>query len=369
MRVTLPKRDGWFKRRQRRKADRLTRAELLKNGGEESSDIAANAEEYKQRYAQSVSKVVGLQVKPNSDYVNHVIEVAEESSQQQLNKTEEKNFMGRLNEGQVVQYKAQVFADHFLRGYARDTTESDKYLPASSSEQPGYFQKARRFLVDDEHVPEGKGIWGGLKRKVKKAIVNTGGAKFVNKALRVFEATTHTGSYNLGFKDWLYRNIPFVHDGWKNIIRDVKMMPWLLSVGYLSNYYIWQVKYDYLVWAFFIALGFTGTMMMEFNNRIMFNLGRKPMEGVASKAIYSFWHSWLTYPVFIPTALAVPSLREWGGDLSRFLGNAWDKGVVQPVDKVLQPITSTETYQSIKGAAVEFGQQTCDAVLKLTGGG
>ena len=85
-------------------------------------------------------------------------------------------------------------------------------------------------------------------------------------------------------------------------------MPWYISGAYLFNSYFWQVKIPYAIWGMVAAALAAFYMAEEFNNRLMGNIGFKPMAKVSNGITYSFIHSWITFPIFIP-------IMKWGDDV------------------------------------------------------
>jgi len=261
---------------------------FAKKTGEEV--VAADwAKSYKYRFivAQQFAKQVGLSVSDvnNSDFVGKVIVDASLKTEKSLQNTGDKFYMTTLSESDRKFYEAKAFTNNFIESYIDMSVRSDEHLKASSLEYPGIGQSLRRKLID---VP---------------------GGQYMTKVVRTAEALfrNEETSYAPGIWAALDRYIPVVPDMFHNLVRNLRVMPYILTMSYLTSYYVWQIHIPYPLWALSVSTGFLSTALVEFNNRLMRNHDIKPMDDVPSKLTYSFMHSNLTNPeVMLIQGLAQP---------------------------------------------------------------
>jgi hypothetical protein len=197
-----------------------------------------------------------------------------------------------LSESERDYYEAQIFADTFISNYIEMSVSTDENMKSASPEYPGRFQKVRRALVT---VP---------------------GGKYASAFVRFFEALfrNEQTSYKAGFWSMLDRTLPLFPDLFHNFVRNLRTLPYSISIAWVTSYYIWQIHTPYSIWLFFITFGFFSSAFVELNNRIQKNLDKKPMGDVPSKLFYSFIHSNLTNPeIMVLQAYAEPISKGFDG--------------------------------------------------------
>lgn len=341
----VPPKPSWFERWQKSRAQSAAAVELsIYRSSQAEAESSASPEKeqefYKRIYAKKLGQIVGLKLQENSNFFKQVEAEAEEATSTQLSRIEERNYLESLTDEQKSVYIAEVYGSNFLTMYNKMAVMTDEYLEATSEEQPGMFQGLRKKLASyinkKTEMRESEGVWSKVQSKVA-----LGASKFTNAALRVSEAMWSTHSNEPGLINWIDRNVPFAHDMWHNFARSLKTMPYFLSLGYLAYYYIWQVQIAYPMWFMVIGAGFTGLMFVEFNNRMMQNMGIKPMEGIKQKWYYSWLHSWLTFPVFLP-------LMIYGESFSK----AWYEHLWNPI--VNASNTAIDAAKGALGVARDF---------------
>lgn len=226
--------------------------------------------------AQKFAQQTGLVVSDvgDSKFVQKVMITASEITESQLKTSEERSYRETLTAVDREFHKARVFTDNFVQTYINMAVHEYDELPPSSGEYPGLFQKLRKKLV---------GIKGG---------------KAIGVGLRSIEALfrNEDTSYRAGWWSFLDRNLPLFPDMYHNFVRTLRVMPFFLTISYLTSYYIWQIHMPYAMWVAFMLFGFTGPALVEFNNRLQKNWGKKPMSDVPNKLTYSWIHSRLTNP-------------------------------------------------------------------------
>ncbi|MGZ3721772.1 MAG: hypothetical protein ACXVA9_02500, partial [Bdellovibrionales bacterium] len=239
-----------------------------------------------------------------SDFVSKVVIAASIKTEEKLNQTSEKFYMRTLSPDDRKFYEAQIFSTSFVENYIDLSVRSDEHLNASTSlEYPGRFQNLRRKLVD---VP---------------------GGKYISRVIRGVEGffRNEETSYAPGIWASLDRNIPIVPDLYHNFVRNLRVMPYIMTMSYLTSYYVWQIHIPYPLWALSVATGFVATSLVEFNNRLMRNFDIKPMDDVPSKLTYAFLHSNLTNPeVMLIQSIAQPVTA------------GFDAGITQPLRGALR---------------------------------
>ncbi len=259
----------------------------VKSGIEVDALDWAESYKYKLIVAQEISKQMGLAVNDvqDSGFVKKVVIEAAIATEQELANTQQKIYIDKMRTKDRKFYEAQIFSRHFINSYIDLSVRTDELLPASSPEYPGRFQARRRALVG---VP---------------------GENIYSRVLRTFETLfrNEETSYAPGKLSWLDRNVPIVPDLYHNFIRGLRTMPYVLSLSYLTSYYIWQIHIPYPLWVVMVGFGFVHPTLVELSNRLMKNFGVKPMAGVPEKLTLSFIHSRLTNPeVMLLQAYAQP---------------------------------------------------------------
>ena len=209
-----------------------------------------------------------------SQILDTVIGKAERDLYRELEQPEIRSYLNRISAEEAEFYEARLFYNHFISHYVHETADAHK-LSADSPEFPGRFQGVRIRLAGKK--------WA----KTPLFFVKTLESAFKNSA----------ESYQAGLMAAITRNVPFVSDLYGNFMNSLKIMPYALSFGYLTYYYIWQVHMPYNMFLFMLMFMFTHPVLVEWNNRLMRFFDIKPMEGVPEKLTYSFIHSNLTNPI------------------------------------------------------------------------
>lgn len=270
-----------------------------------SFDEAEWARPYRYRLAvaRAYAKKVGITVNgESSEFVRAVTAKAATDMEGELSSLQEVTYMKKLSPEDRDFYQAKVFSRHFVTNYVGMSVHTDAFLKAASPEFPGRAQAIRRRLVS---VPGGKII--------TKALINPIESLFRNEET----------SYQPGFWSFIDRNLPVIPDAYHNLLRSSRNLPYSLTLGYLTSYYIWQIHMPYSIWAVFASLGFVGISLIEMNNRLQRLWDSKPMGDVPSKLTYSFIHSRLTNPeIMILQAYAEPIAQTFERNISQPISNA-----------------------------------------------
>lgn len=234
------------------------------------------------QYTQELARQVGLWVNSpqESEFVKKVVDKTTENALKQLGTDEQRRYLSTLTREERLNYEGRVFAETFLNSYVEMSVHSDEYISHKSVERPGRLQWFRRHSVKHPALE-----------------------KVIRPMFQVVETFFRNTNYKPGAMQMLARSVPIVPDLVFNMGRSLRVMPWFMTFGYFTSYYIWQIKMDYAIWGFFMALGFYGHASIEVLNRGMGNFGIKPMSDTWSKVKYSFIYSWVTYPVFIPVMM------------------------------------------------------------------
>lgn len=258
---------------------------------------------YKVTVAREFAKQVGLiaESPDNSEFVRKVVIEAVAKMELHMQAPTEIAYISKLSPQDREFYEAQVFSRFFIDSYVELAVHSADHLKPYSPEYPGRFQFVRKFAV-----------------KVK-------GGKFLNATARVAEAwfRNEESSYRADWKGWFNRNVPFFADGWKNFANNLRVMPYFLSLSYLTSWYVWQVHIPYALWGLTMIIGFVNPTFVEINNRIQKNFDLKPMADVPSKLIYGWFHGIMTNPeVIMVQAYSQPIV------------DSFDKHVVSPIRNI-----------------------------------
>lgn len=258
----------------------------IKTGENVVPEDWANSYKYRFIVAQEFAKQVGLTVNDldKSEFVDKVVLAASIKTEEVLKATSEKFYVDSLSPDDRKFYEAKIFTRNFIDSYVDLSVRSDEHLKASSVEYPGVGQALRRKLI---------GVPGG---------------KYITKVVRSVEALfrNEETSYAPGFWAAMDRYVPVIPDMFHNWLRNLRTLPYILSMSYLTSYYIWQIHIPYPLWVLMVSTGFIGTALVEFNNRLMRNHDIKPMDDVPSKLTYSFLHSNLTNP----EAMAIQAIAQ-----------------------------------------------------------
>jgi thioesterase domain-containing protein len=282
---------------------------------------SSTREEYQEAYREELAKIVGLHVQPidQSPLVRKAVETARESISANLQSSAgwQKYLAGLDEEGQF-QFLTQQYADAFLASYLNLTLGNSQYTGLTSNEQPGRFQRARIALT------------GGNDNWFKKSL---------RVSLRFIESPWNNSSFKPGLGSLIVRNIPLSGDIWTDIKQRVRSIWVAGTVGYLSQYYIWQVKFQWPTYLFFFSTLTFVAATSYWIDRLMMNIGVKPMSSVTGKGVYSWFYTWLTYPTYIPFFFFLPY---WQKFYTNYVAVPFTQYVSSPVaEHVLTPVIET----------------------------
>lgn len=226
--------------------------------------------------ATELAKQFGLGVSDfeNSELVRNVVLKASEQTESELAVITNDNYRQSLPDEEARNFhRARIFYTHFVSNLFEQTLLDEKF-DAYSPEFPGRFQSLRAKLAS---------------KKWARPLVNL--LKVSEIAFRVDAA-----SYSPGRISQLNRSVPMVPDFYHNFVRGARGFPYIFTVGYLINYYIWQIHIPYPLLVFGAVFSFTNPSFVEMNNRLMRSFNIKPMDDAPSKLTYSWIHSRLTNP-------------------------------------------------------------------------
>lgn len=282
------------------------------NVAQNYSEISGNAVDpqawsktyrYRLLVAREFAEQVGLSANDveNSEFVQKVVVDAATRTEALVKSRREVHYRNKLSDADREFYEAQVFARNFIDSYVGMSVHTDEHLASNSTEYPGRFQK------------------------IRKALVGKPGGKFMTGVLRGVESLfrNEEASYQAGWQAFLERNVPLVPDAVHNFVRNLRYMPYFMSIAYITSYYVWQITTPYALWALTFFIGFLNPTLVEVNNRLQKNYGFKPMGDVPSKLLYGWIHSFLTNPEII----AVESY-------SQPIVESFDRHVVKPISSI-----------------------------------
>lgn len=300
-----PAKKGWFERLQHQRAKKFAEQKMMAEATNENSDLDSATQEknYRRDYLKRLSHLSGLYLVDfeESEFTSLVEERALEAFHFQMNLPEEQRYIKELDEKTAQSYRAQVFTDHFFDFYFQMSVMTDKHLKPDAPEQPGRFQKLRQKLI-------GKPGYDKIYRRI----------------LRTTEGLYEDTVFRPGLVNFISGKVPIIPEMVKVFFRNLHLLPYFMTFGYFTNYYLWQVKMDYAVWVFYFLLAFYGPTAVAVNNRIMKNFGIKPMGDVWSKVKYTIYHSWLTWPAFIPVMMFADPIVNW-----------WNTNITEPIYSVM----------------------------------
>ncbi len=270
--------------------------------GNEMQDPQAWAKSYRFRLlvAREFAREVGLETDDvgQSSFVRKALIDAAVRTEAQLANRGERRLSKKMSPKDFEFYEAQLFTRNFVDSYVALSVHSDEHLEHDSPQYPGRFQKIRR------------------------ALVGKPASRLITGVLRGVEAMFRNSetSYRAGWMSLLERNVPLVPDMVYNFMRNLRVMPYLLSISYLTSWYVWQIHTPYALWAFMLLIAFINPTLVEMNNRLQKNYGFKPMGDVPSKLLYGWVHSFLTNPELIAIQ-----------GYSQPIVDSFDKHVVKPI--------------------------------------
>ena len=295
---------------------------------------AVSREQYKEAYREELSKIVGLYALPKeqSELVRQASTAAEEEVATNLEQSDGwKQYINTLDDSGRFDFLTHQYADAFLSNYLKLTVGNSSVVSLTSPEQPGRFQRLRQKLSWQNKT------WFKSER-LNKWLNNAGqiASKTANLTVRLVESPMSNSAFKPGTKNMLFRNVPFIGDTWTDLRQRVRSIWVAGSVGYLSQYYIWQVKFAWPTYIFFFStLTFVATVSYWLD-RMMMNIGVKPMSGTVAKAIYSSIYTWATYPTYIPFFFFLKDYQDFfasyvAGPFSQYIANPITQNVVAPL--------------------------------------
>lgn len=258
---------------------------------------------YRLLVAREFAEQVGLSANDldQSEFVQKVVVDAANRTEAQVNSTREVHYRNKLNESDREFYEAQVFARNFIDSYVGMSVHTDEFLPSSSTEYPGRFQK------------------------IRKALVGKPGGKILTGVLRGVEAffRNEKSAYQVGWQSFLERNVPLIPDSVYNFVRNLRYMPYFLTISYVVSINVWQLTTPYALWSLTFLIGFLNPTLVEINNRLQKNYGFKPMGDAPSKLLYGWIHSFLTNP-------EVLAMQVYAEPISQ----SFDRHVIKPITSI-----------------------------------
>ncbi len=226
-------------------------------------------------FAQKFAKQVGLHVSnvENSEFVQKVMVKAVQATDGAMRKGR-LAYYTKLNEVDKQTFMARVFTENFINTYIGMSVNSDLYLKAASPEYPGRLQRARQFVLGTKHF------------------------KWLQKPMAIAEmfGRNETSAFQPGFDSMADRSIPFFPDLAHNFVRTLRYVPYAIGPSYLTQRFVFQIPYPYVMWVATVLFGSTNGAFVEANNRVMRNLDKKPMGGIPEKLLFARTHAFFTNP-------------------------------------------------------------------------
>jgi hypothetical protein len=239
-----------------------------------------------------------------------LVERAKEAAENDIRQNMEHNpgwrqYHDQLDNVGRIRFLAHQYADAFLAKYVELTVSNSTVVGLTSEAQPGVFQKLRQLKL-----PRGDSFIGRSVRTV----------------LRAMESPMDNTAYRAGLSGWLRRNVPWYQDAKTALQLNFRIMWVYLTIGYLTQYYIWQVKFTWPTALFFLWTGSLTSIVHYWTDRLMMNMGVRPMSNTWSKVKYSILYTWLTYPSYIPFFFYYESFLQF-----------WSRWVTMPLYEFLEP--------------------------------
>ncbi len=228
-------------------------------------------------FAQAFLKTVGLHARnvEDSDFVPKVLARTFKAAEDQM-QGGRGAWYAKLSETEKKVYYAKVFTEQFKNIYVLMSVNADPdvYLRASDPQFPGRLQRVRGWL-------HGKRFsW------------------LPDRLTRVAEmfGRNEADAYNPGIRSFLTRNVPFVPDLVHNFIRTMRYLPYSAGPGYLTQKYVFQIHFPWVMWIVSHVLGSTNGAFVEINNRRARFFDSKPMGGIPEKLTFARVHALFTNP-------------------------------------------------------------------------
>ncbi|MGE4133131.1 MAG: hypothetical protein AB7F86_15925 [Bdellovibrionales bacterium] len=281
---------------------------------------------YREAYRKSMAEQVGLSAYPEqeSQLVRESLEAAQKEIDLNLENNEGwKEYLHYLDEIDRIRFVTHQYADTFLTKYVEKTVSNSSSVDLISPEQPGFFQKVRQWSILQPKVAEdgAKLSWADrFKNKVKRS---------VTVALRGLESPMDATAYRPGLDYWARRNIPWWQDGKTTLFSSFRMMWTSMTIGYVVQYNIWQVKFAWPAYLFFFWTAGLTSIIHYWTDRLMMNMGVRPMATTWGKVKYSLLYTWLTYPTYIPFFFFVKDFVKW-----------WDQWITIPLSQFIAPVVN-----------------------------
>lgn len=270
---------------------------------------------YKEAYREELAKIVNLKILPpeESELVRKAMAEADSDITQNMERNNGwRHYFDQLDEVGQVRFLTHQYADAFLAKYVEMTVSNSTVVGLTSPEQPGQLQKWRYKLFGKKIETTEPNV--GFFKKLKSAFVPSTESRFgraINLALRAIESPMDNTAYRPGLSKWLRRNIPWYQDVKTELSIQARTFVGYLAVAYWVQYYIWQVKFTFPVAVFFFMASGITAILSFWLDRLMMNMGYRPMNTVWDKVKYSILYSWLTYPSYLPFFFFVRDFEKW----------------------------------------------------------
>jgi hypothetical protein len=178
-----------------------------------------------------------------------------------------------------LRFVTHLYAEAFVNNYVNLTASKSSEVRLDSPEQPGFFQQARQ-----SRIAMAQGFVG----------------KATTKILRLVESPWANNAYGLGFTQWRHRNLPFYRDGSAAVIYRLRTFIGYATAMWASQYYIWQAKFPWTVYVFFVLTATVLVALKSWLDRTLINLNYPPLNKVWYKMLYGVVWTWLSYFDYVP---------------------------------------------------------------------
>jgi hypothetical protein len=312
---------GWYERMQIAKSQRKAKLNVAKAMRDQLPNAPAEvlqddvllqnpqaAELYRQEYRKELQKRVGVHT-PSDDapVMQATFEKAEAHVQDLLENPSTKTYMEKLSDEEKILYITHEYGNAFLESYTSNTTFNTNYVKLDGPEQPGRFQWLRQ-----------AGIFNA----------KNWASKLLRGSVRFIESPVDSQAHRLGFKNFLYRNVPFVSDFVKSMNSKKAVSLNEMLVQYPVYYVGFGAHLPWILATFFIvAISPLFYMINFFLDRMFMNIGIPPMSKTIPKMLFTFPYSYLTWPAYFPYFLGSGPVK-----------NGWDAFWSSPMDHVGQAI-------------------------------
>lgn len=275
----------------------------------------------KKAFFEEYRKLTNAGVSSDKEFLAQVDSIAKEKTTGQMKQAEIANHYKNLKtEDEKKEFEKLIYGLNYLDAY-RQVADTDMDVYASHTvERPGFWQKVRQ------------------SKMVR-------GSRLLTQFFRTGESFTDTMSLSLGAQAWADRNIPAYSDLKNGIKESAKTYLSQVTYKYLIAFHVFGLTFSYPAYLFFMGTFFIGGAINYWLNRLMTNVGLKPMESIASKVKFATVFSYATAIAYVPVIMFNPVVSPF---LQRNL-----------IDPIKNGVTDTSSF------VLKNGQQLIDGCAQF----